>query len=181
MRDVLAVLAVVGLGLAPASAAQQAGKTTTFAVKGILLLPGEAYVEEVDAFFDIDMGFGVAASVDTRLGERITGGLFLDLLSVSAYDETGSFLEIGAAIKAAFNSGPAQPTWRPGIGFGYGTLSAVGGIGPTNYFLVRGSFEVQLPSQWVAEAILWGAPSGGNEQVTVTYGPMVQLRVGRAF
>lgn len=173
-----AALALLGL-LFTGAAAQQ--KTTSFGVKGILLMPGEAYVEEADAFFDIDMSFGVGGLVDTKLGEKFWGGVFLDILSVSAYDESGTLFEGGVAMKAALGGQDGRPVWRPGLGIGYATLSAVGGVDATSYLTIRGGVEAVLPSGWVAEALIYGAPSGGNDDITVTYGPMFQLRFGRIF
>lgn len=166
---------------AGASAQKLKAKDTHFGVKGILQMPGQAYVEEADAFFDIDMSFGVAGSVDTRLGEKLLGGVFLDVLSVGAYDESAMMVEAGAALKAVFGGGGSKLTWRPGIGLGYGTLGGVGALESTHYFTVRGTVEAVLPSGWVAEAVLYGAPTGGNADFTVTYGPLFQLRFGRIF
>lgn len=184
MRRIPAFLIVAGLALAASAApamAQQNPRTTSFAVKGILLLPGEAYIEELDAYFDIDMSFGIGGSVDTKLGERFWGGVFADILNVSAYDESELMLEGGVALKAAFGGLAGKPLWRPGIGFGYGTLSGVGGMESTHYLTLRAGVEALLPSGWLGEAIIYAAPTGGNDASTVTYGPMLQLRFGRAF
>ncbi|MGH7607492.1 MAG: hypothetical protein ACREME_09145 [Gemmatimonadales bacterium] len=184
MRRIVSVLAfagLVGLALAPAAGAQQDGRTTRYIVKGILLLPGEAYIEEADAFFDIDMSFGVGGAVDTKLGEKFWGGVFLDLLNVSAYDESEMMFEAGVALKAALGGLNGKPLWRPGIGFGYGSLSGGAAIDATTYFTIRAGVEAVMPSGWLAEAMLYGAPTGGNDDVTVTYGPMLQLRFGRVF
>lgn len=177
-------LVLVALCLAAAAAAPAAAqsKTTSFGVKGILLMPGEAYIEEADVFFDIDMSFGISGLVDTKLGEKFWGGLFLDVLSVSAADESGTMFELGVAMKAALGDGAAgKLVWRPGIGIGYGNLSSIGVLESTTYLTIRGGVEAVLPSGWVAEALIYGAPTGGNDDFTVTYGPMFQLRFGRIF
>lgn len=175
------LLTLLAFGLAAAPAATQQSKTTSYGVKGILLMGGEAYVEEFDAFFDIDLSFGIGGLVDTKLGEKFWGGLYVDILNVSAYDETGTMIEGGVALKASFGGEIGKPTWRPGIAFGYGTLSAVGAIESTKYLTIRAGVEAVFGPGWIAEAIMYGAPSGGNDAVTVTYGPMLQLRFGRQF
>jgi hypothetical protein len=176
---ILALLLSLAIPLSPAAAQQS--KTTSFGVKGILLLPGEAYVEEADAYFDIDMSFGIGGLVDTKLGEKFWGGVFLDILSVSAADESATMFEFGVSMKAALGGENGKPTWRPGLGIGYANLSDAGGVASTTYLTIRGGVEAVLSSGWVAEAIIYGAPTGGNDDFTVTYGPLFQLRFGRIF
>jgi hypothetical protein len=181
MRHTVAILVLAALAIASPSSAQNSGPTTSFAVKGILLMPGEAYVAEADAYFNIDMSFGVGASVDTKLGERLWGGLFADLLNVTAYDESEIMMEGGIALKAAFGGLHGNALWRPGFGFGYGTLSGGADLDATHYLTIRAGVEAILSSGWLIEANVYAAPTGGNESVTVTYGPMLQLRFGHVF
>ena len=187
MRKFAAVLVLAGLVLSTPAIAQNGtavsggGRSTIYTVKGILLMPGEAYVEEADAYFDIDMSFGVGGAIDAKLGDRIWGGVYLDLLNVSAYDESALMFDGGVGIKAAFGGVNGKPLWRPGIGFGYGNLSSNAGLDATQYLTIRAGVEAIMPSGWLAEALIYAAPTGGNDDVTVTYGPMVQLRFGRSF
>lgn len=172
-------LLVLAVGVSPAAA--QRDKTTQFAVKGILLAGGQAYVQEADAYFDINTSIGVGGSVDTRLAEKLYGGAFVDLLNVSALDETALMFEGGLAIKAALGGENGRPSFRPNIGLGWGVLSGVGGLESSHYLTIRAGLEAVMSSGWVAEAMAWGAPSGGNSDLTITYGPMLQLRVGHLF
>lgn len=181
MRSVIAVLALAGVVLGTPAIAQQNGRSTSYAVKGIILMPGEAYVEEADAYFDIDMSVGLGGAIDAKLGERFWGGVFVDLLNVSALDETSMMFDGGVALKAAFGGAGGKPLWRPGIGFGYGTLSSNAALDATHYLTLRAGVEAILSSGWLAEALVYAAPTGGNDDVTITYGPMLQLRVGRSF
>jgi hypothetical protein len=170
----------MALAFAHQADAQQQ-RSTHFGVKATLMMPGQAYVEEVDGFFDIDMSIGVGGFVDTRLGEKMLGGAYLDLLSAHAYDESALLVDAGIALKADLGGAKGGPRWRPGFGLGYGSLSDVGGIGATHYLTLRAGVEMLLPSQWLAEVSIHGAPTGGNQDVTVSYGPMVMLRFGRVF
>src|SRR4051812_4414155 len=93
-------LALVVAAFAVASPAHaQRQRSTHFGVKATVLMPGEAYVEEADAFFDIDMSFGVGGFVDTQLGEKLLGGVYVDLLQAKAYDESGLLIDAGIALK----------------------------------------------------------------------------------
>lgn len=183
MRRIVAILALVFLALsAPAGAQQNAPhRTTSFAVKAILLLPGEAYVAEADAYFDIDMSYGVGGSVDTQLGERLYGGLFADLLNVTAYEESEIMLDLGFTMKAAFGGANGAVLWRPGFGLGYGTLSGNESLDATHYLTIRAGVEATMATGWLIEANLYAAPTGGNGAVTVTYGPLLQVRFGHVF
>jgi hypothetical protein len=174
------VLALVALAVAPIpSAAQQ--RNTHFGVKAIAMLPGEAYVEEADSYFDIDMSFGAGVMVDTRLAEKFLGGLYFDVLQAKAYDESGTLLDAGVALKAVLGGKNGRITWRPGLGVGFGHLAAVGGIESTNYLTLRGGLEVVFPGGWLIEGSVYGSPTGGNDEVTVSYGPMTMIRIGRLF
>jgi hypothetical protein len=175
------VLAIATLMAALWGSAAAQDRPTRFGAKTTLLMPGEAYVEEFDAFFDIDMSFGVGGFVETRLGEKLLGGLYLDLLRANAYDESAMLVDLGFVLRATLGGRDGQPAWRPGFGLGYGTLAAVGAMESTHYLTLRGGVEALLPSGWLAEVAIHGAPTGGNDAVTVSYGPMVMMRVGRLF
>jgi hypothetical protein len=183
MRHIAAGLALMLLTLASAVAgeAQQGPRTTSFAVKGILLMPGDAYVAEADAYFEIEMSFGIGAEIDAKLGEKFWGGLYADLLNVTAYDESEMMLDAGIALKAAFGGEHGRPLWRPGFGLGYGTLSGGASLDATHYLTIRAGVEAVMPTGWLVEANLYAAPTGGNDAVTVTYGPLIQFRVGHVF
>jgi hypothetical protein len=173
-------LALIAATLFGSTASAQE-RATRFAVKATILMPGEAYVAEIDRFFDIDMSFGAGVTVESRLGEKLVGGLYLDLLQARAYDESAMMVDMGLALMAALGGGADKVTWRPGLAVGYGTLAAVGDISATHYLTLRGGLEALHPAGWLVEASLFGAPSGGNDEATVTYGPMMMLRVGRLF
>jgi hypothetical protein len=180
MRRSVITLALLVLPLLASNGfAQQ--RNTRFGVKGLVLLPGEAYVEESDSYFDIDVSFGGGVLVDTRLGEKLLGGLYFDLMKARAYDESGLLLDAGIALKASLGGGSGRLTWRPGIGVGFANLAAVGGIKSTQYLTLRGGLEVVFPGGWLVEAAVYGAPTGGNGDVTVSYGPMTMVRIGRLF
>lgn len=180
MRRSVLALALLALPLlASTSLAQQ--RNTRFGVKGIVMLPGEAYVEEFDSFFDIDLSLGAGVFVDTRLGDKLLGGMYFDLLQAKAYDETGLLADVGISLKAALGGGNGRLSWRPGFGLGFGNLAAVGSIESTRYLTLRAGLELVLPTGWLVEASVYGSPSGGNDDVTVTYGPMTMLRIGRVF
>jgi hypothetical protein len=179
MRRPAITLALLALPLFASPGLAQ--RSTQFGVKGTVLLPGEAFVEEANRYFDIDMSLGIGVLVDTRLGDKLLGGLYFDALQAKAYDETGLLLDVGVALKAALGRGAGHISWRPGFGIGFGHLAPVGAIDGTQYLTLRGGLEVVFPGGWLVEGCVYGAPTGGNGDVTVTYGPMTMIRIGRLF
>lgn len=157
------------------------GQGAQFGVKGIMLLPGEAYVEEFDNYVDIDLSLGAGFMVDTRLGERFLGGLYVDFMQARAQDESGLLMDAGIALKAALGSDQGKVRWRPGIGIGFGHLAEVGSLDASSYLTLRAGVEVVLPGGWLIEGSIYGAPTGGNDDLTISYGPMPMLRFGRLF
>lgn len=169
------------LALTAAASLQAQDRSTRFGLKAILLFPGEGYVEESNRFFDIDMSFGGGAFVDTRLGERLLGGVYADVISAQAFDESGILLDVGVALKATLGGKKGKLSWRPNIGIGFGNLAETGGVAASQYLTLRGGVELVFPGGWLVEGSLYGSPTGGNDDLTVTYGPMAMIRLGRLF
>src|SRR5207247_51476 len=52
----------------------------------------------------------------------------------------------------------------------------------TNYLTVRGGTELLIHGggkhTWLGEILVYGAPTGGNVDVTTSFGPVVLVRVG---
>lgn len=180
MRYRTCILALLALSLCVSAGLAQE-RTTRFGVKATVLLPGDLYVAEPNRYFDFSTSFGAGAFVDTHLADKLLGGLYLDMLEANAFDDTGLMLDLGVTLKAALRARHSGITWRPGIGVGFADLASVGGLGSTRYLTLRGGLEVVLPGGWLVEGSVYGAPTGGNSDFTVSYGPMMMIRVGRLF
>ena len=163
------------------STARAQGRQTTFGLKGTVLMPGEFYIAEPNRYFDFGLSLGAGAFVDTHLADRLLGGVYLDALQAKAFDDTGLLLDAGITLKAALGGRRGGISWRPEIGVGFGNLTAVGPLESTRYLTLRGGLEVVLPGGWLVEGSVYGAPTGGNNDFTVSYGPMSMIRVGRLF
>ena len=172
-----------------AAAAPQASRATRnmrFGLKFGVISPGEAYIEESDSFFDIDGGIGAEAFVDYALGPRFSGGLFVDIDNVSSADESEMLMELGFTLKATVGDTARRVTWHPLFGVGWGRMDvAAAGPDALTFLTLRAGPEVRVRTRsgqtWVAELLAYGAPSGGNDAITVTYGPMMRLRAGLIF
>lgn len=191
--SVLLIVALFAYALG-ASAAEPEGtqgdfraKGTVFGVKGGMILPGTIYVDDFSKGGDISFSFG--GFVDYSLGEKLYGGISVDVHNMSVYDQSKLLYDISATLKAKIFS-PSKPfTFRPGIGIGYGGLPGFKADGEdvdaSSYFLVKGMVEFVVHTSnrlsWLVEAAIIGAPSGGNKDYSVTFGPGALFRGGLVF
>jgi hypothetical protein len=170
----------------PAAQRAAAPRNMRFGLKFGLISSGEAYIEESDSFLDIDGGIGGEAFVDYALGPRFSGGLFLGIDNVSAADASEMLTEFGFTLKATVGDTARRVTWHPLFGIGWARMNvAAAGPDALSFLTLRAGPEVRMRTAsgqtWVAELLAYGAPSGGNDAVTVTYGPMVRVRAGLIF
>ena len=178
------VLALSGLLTTAAGlAAQSAEKTTFFGVKAGLFAPGCVSVDDSDCY-DSSVSYGLGGFVDTRLGEKILGGVSLDIANASSADSDfeETILDASVNLKADLGSGEGVG-FRPGFGLGWAHSNI--GDESLNAFTVRGLFEVIFPTAsgltWLGEAAVYAAPKGGTDCCDVSWGPGFFLRGGLIF
>ena len=184
MRTLPIALFAFALVAAPAEPAQ-AQKPTTYGIKGGLVMPGTFYWHEGPyVSYNFNLSWSAGAFIDHMLAEKLSGGLYLDLNLVNAFDESAVMFDVGATLKARLAVGAGGIQWRPMIGIGYGNLGAIYLFDGTSYLTLKGGAEALIPMgarQVLVEGLVFGAPNGGNEDVTTTFGPVFQLRFGLLF
>ncbi len=161
-------------------------KNTVIGVKGGLITGGEFWVEDYPYDMESDMSFSFGSYLDHKLGEKITGGLYLDAHNLAVYEESSLLLDMGITIKALLGGKSSNLTFKPGIGFGYGMLGEIEGlVDGSNYFLLRGGCDVVVSTSsslsWLGEVTIMGAAVGGNDDFDMGFGPMFLIRGGLAF
>ncbi len=158
-------------------------KTTTFNVQAGLISPGTFWVGDHEG--ETDMSFGLGGGLDYKLGPKISGGIVGGLNNFSGYDDSSMMLEIGFSLKAWINSTGSKLLFRPGFGISYGKLGSIGGVESSNYLVINGTAEMVIMSEtglnWLVMLGITGAPTGGNEDFDMTYGPGFILRGGVVF
>ncbi len=169
-----------------AEAEDIASKNTVLGVKGGLITGGEFWVEDYPYDMESDMSFSFGSYLDHKLGEKITGGLYLDAHNLAVYEESKLLLDLGLTIKAMIASKSANLTFKPGIGIGYGMLGEIEGLADgSNYFMLRAGCDVVFSSprslSWLGELAIIGAGAGGNDDHDMGFGPMFLIRGGLAF
>jgi hypothetical protein len=160
-------------------------RPTTFGVRGGIVMPGAFYWHEGPyASYDFSLSWSVGGFVDHMLAEKLSGGLYLDLNFVNAFDESAMMFDLGASLKARLGAPRARIQWRPMIGIGYGNMGSIYLFEGTSYLTLKGGAEAVFPlgtRQALVEGAIFGSPTGGNADVTTTFGPVFQMRFGLLF
>jgi hypothetical protein len=167
------------------SVAQAQKQSWNLNFKGGIMLPGTVTIEGFDA--DTEMGWIVNTAFDAMVAEKLSmGGYFF--YSGITEGETGesnsaNIMSIGGTLKGRFAlKGGTQ--LRPGVIFAY-QITTVDEVEDINGLNVGFTFEAVFPlkdfNAIVAELGFTTQPSGGNEDVEVTWAPIFYLTVGYEF
>lgn len=123
-----------------------------------------------------DGGISLGGFVDYALSPKLTGGLLADWTDFDG----DPVYDFSIALKALVGGEDRTIGFRPTIAFGYASFAESYGN-----LTLRGGVEAVKPtgrgSAWVAELLLYGSPTGGDEDYWVTWGPGVLLRAGYIF
>jgi hypothetical protein len=181
MRTLIAVtvFALVALLAAPASA--QKDRSFVVSARAGVLTPGEYYIADTDyASYELGLSESVGLAAEYRMSRRLWLGAFVDVTNLHAFGESALFNEGGLTLKADVGSAQSSVRFRPLVGVGYGMLGPIYSLASTNYLTVKGGAEI-VRGSYLLEISGYGAPSGGNDAFTVTFGPVAQVRLGRMF
>lgn len=154
-----------------------------YGLKAGLVSPGTWYAG--DFSYDPDMGYSLGGFLDYKLGDKITGGLYVDVDGINVYETSSTLYDIGITIKAILYSQTSTFTFKPGIGIGYGALGKVDYYASTNYMMLRGFVDVVYSTSssisWLGEIGLWGSPNGGNDDFEAYFDTGFMVRGGIVF
>ncbi|MBN2071740.1 MAG: hypothetical protein JW814_09815 [Candidatus Krumholzibacteriota bacterium] len=174
---------LVALAAAPSSASEFLEKNTTYNFQVGMISPGTFWVDGND--FDSDMSYSLSAGLDYKLGPKISGGIATNISNFSVESESSTMFEFGFLLKAWIAPEGKNFIFRPGFGLSYGALSSNDQTDSSSYFVINGTFEMIFPMDnginWLIMAGITGAPSGGNDDYEMTYGPGFILRGGVTF
>ena len=179
------ILVVVAV-LLSASFANAQKQSWNWNFKGGIILPGTVTIE---GFGDVDtnMGWIINTAFDAMVAEKLSMGGYFFYSGISeaesGEDNGANVMTIGGTLRGRFAlKGGTQ--LRPGVVFAYQITSgdAFDDLSGLNVGL---SFETAFPlkdfNAIVAELGFMTQPSGGNEDVNVTWGPIFYLTVGYEF
>lgn len=174
---------------APAPLAS-AEKTSRYGLSGGFLLPGSFYIgDPVDDYFDTEMSLMLRGLADWKVADKITAGFYGQFVNVS-YDETygadvpDQLIEAGGALRFVVQAAPALFI-RPGIELGYRTVTGGDDLDDISGMALNASVEIELRRpNGITPYLNTGfitQPTGGNEDVDVTWGPILHLTGGIVF
>ena len=180
------VLASLLVGAPSVLHAEPGGLGWDFGIKVGYLLEGEITVSN-DAGSDTigtDSGLLLTGHADAPLGEKIYGGLYALYAQSGAYDEDATVFDIGLSLKARFPVGTSEIRVGPVLAYQVISVSYEG-VDDTEGLNVGAVFDVAFPMtdtlNGIAELGFISQPSGGNEDVEATFGPIFYLAVGLGF
>ena len=178
---------------APAAAPAATGeKTSRYGISGGFLLPGDIYVgDPLDVDIGTEMSMMLRGMGDWKVGDKITAGLFATFVSlqvdeddVGGADVPDQMLEVGGTIRFIVQAAP-QIKVRPGVGLGYRTISGGDDIDDIAGMGVNLSVEIEYDRPTgvdpYADVGFITQPNGGNDDVDVTWGPILYLMGGVVF
>lgn len=184
----IAAFAALVLVAAPVSAQTAAPAERKWAISAALglVFPGSVDVEGNSA--DTETGFGLRAAADFFVAPKLSLGVYLERISTTAkaFGQSAdvTVTAIGGTFVGRFGD-PSQPHFRAGLGLAYqiDTVSYPGSKDSTG-FGISPFVGYVFPMKDVAffgHLGLNAQPSGGNSDVTVTWGPIFQIYVGAEF
>lgn len=179
------VTSVAGAFLLLLAIAPRVSGQAELTVSGGILLPGEAYVEEWDVYPEIDMSPMVSLSYDSYQVPSLGFGVFLNAASLSVEGESGTMITLGGAVKPRWMVGAAKDhTLDVSLGIGYRSVSSDELDDSIQGLALNCLIELTKPMVTRDLIFSFGfisQPTGGNEDITVTWAPIFHLGIGISF
>jgi hypothetical protein len=139
-----------------------------------------------DAEFDTDSGLLVNLGVDVAMGPRLCiGGLLLYASTGLEGEVDAHVITVGGTLKGRFPAGNFEI--RPGVLAGYQMIGgeAFEGTDDSQGLGIGGLVELAIPmspqADFVGELGFLTQPTGGNDDVDITFGPTFFIAGGASF
>jgi hypothetical protein len=137
------------------------------------------------AHINTQPGFTFGAKFDFRFSRNLYWGLSADVHRLHVRDTGQYFLDLSCNVKKMYFGRSSRVGLRPGIGVGFGHLTHFRDLESSTFLMTRITFEAIFFSEtrvgWIIEVGLIAAPTGGNREHDMTYGPVPLFRVGAMF
>ena len=152
-------------------------RSTFIGLKAGFWTGATVYVEDgISTSADLSGGLSVGGFLDYSLSPKLTGGLLADWTDFDG----DALYDLSLTAKALVGGQRGKIGYRPGIGIGVAKYAS-----DNTQLTLRGGLEmvgrVGMKSAWVAEAMLYGSPTGGSSDFWVTWSPGLLLRGGYIF
>lgn len=130
-------------------------------------------------------GFTFGIKFDVRWFDHVYWGVSADVHRLYVRDTGQYFLDLCLNVKRFYFGRSSRVGFRPGLGVGFGHLTQFRNVESSDYLMTRVTLEVIFFSEtkvgWIVEIGFIGSPAGGNQQSSITYGPVPLFRVGAMF
>jgi hypothetical protein len=134
---------------------------------------------------DTAPGFTFGAKFDFLLMKNLYWGIGCDIHRLYVEDTGQYFLDLTLTLKRMYFRLDSKVGFRPGIGIGFGHLANFRKVKPSTYLTVRTTLEVIFYEEarvaWFGEVGLMAAPTGGNKNHRMSFGPVPLIRIGAMF
>ena len=132
--------------------------------------------------YESKMGLSVGVFFDVPAYSLTMLSVAADFRDIQILDHRQWMLDLSVGLKPTIYNERSQLAVKPGVAVGFGYLADIGWLGSTTYLTLKASTEVLfLVSRkyaYVAEFVVFSAPSGGNSQYEISTSPTVSVRVG---
>ncbi len=131
---------------------------------------------------DAELGISFGFLLDLPSGRRFVSGVAADLQDLHIYDKRKKMLDLSVPIKYRINYDDNRWELRPMVAPGFGYMTVVDDLERTSYLTLKAGLEGVFHSHsrysLITDALIFWAPTGGNADHRVSYGPTLLLRVG---
>ena len=138
--------------------------------------------------FESNIGLSGGVGFDIAAGSRMYIGIACDLHDTQIFEEREAMLNVSLAIKPVIYKHREKVAYKPYFAVGIADLGGFNDIiqlEHTQYLTFKAAFEVVFFGRqkyvWTMEVGVWGSPYCFNHDYDITFGPIVQARVGVMF
>jgi hypothetical protein len=151
-----------------------------FGAKIGIMYAAQFRVDGVSNNAEVGISFGLL--LDLPVGRRGVTGLAVDLQDLHIYDKRKKMLDLSLPLKYRIKFEDNRWELRPSAAVGFGYMTVVDDLDRTTYLTLKAGLEAVFHSRsrysLITDGLVFWAPTGGNADHHVTYGPTLLLRVG---
>lgn len=129
-----------------------------------------------------ELGISAGVLLDLPLSRRGIYGVGIDIHDLHIFEKRKKMLDLSIPLKYRFVFEERRWEMRAVAAAGFGYVTAVEKIERTTFLTLKAGIEAVFHSNTryslIVDGLLVAAPSGGNRDHKVTYGPTFLLRVG---
>ena len=134
---------------------------------------------------DADLGISFGFLLDLPVARRGVTGIAVDLQDLHIFKKRKKMLDLSIPVKYRIIFEDNRWELRPIAAAGFGYMTLIEDLERTTYLTIKTGIEAVFYSRtrysMIADCLVFWAPSGGNADHHVTYGPTLLLRMGFVY